>query len=112
MDSGMALEGAQRPPFDPLAPLLPEEVGWILDRSISCEVTKDSPDHSRSLITSTDGMAHREHSLTDCVYLSLWARRSEDASRLSVEFWGGFIPPDRACDRGVKGCCTRSHEEV
>jgi len=38
MDSGMVLEEAQRPPFDPLAPLLPEEVCWILDRSISCEM--------------------------------------------------------------------------
>lgn len=38
MDSGMVLEEAQRPPFDPLAPLLPEEVCWILDRSISCEI--------------------------------------------------------------------------
>jgi len=38
MDSGLVLEEAQRPPFDPLTPLLPEEVCWILDRSISCEV--------------------------------------------------------------------------
>ena len=38
MDSGLMLEEAQRPPFDPLMPLLPEEVCWILDRSISCEV--------------------------------------------------------------------------
>lgn len=34
----MILEEAQRPPFDPLAPLLPEEVCWILDRATSCEV--------------------------------------------------------------------------
>lgn len=81
MDSGMVLEGAQRPPFDPLAPLLPEEVGWILDRSISCEVTKNSPGHSHPLITGTDGMAYREHPLTDRVYISLWTRRSEDAPR-------------------------------
>ena len=40
MDSGMVLEEAQRPPFDPLAPLLPEEVCWVLDRSISCEVSQ------------------------------------------------------------------------
>jgi len=40
MDSGMVLEDAQRPPFDPLSPLLPEEVCWILDRSISCEVNQ------------------------------------------------------------------------
>ena len=38
MDSGMVLEEARRPPFNPLSPLLPEEVCWILDRSISCKV--------------------------------------------------------------------------
>ena len=45
MDSGMVLEEAQRPSFDPLAPLLPEEVCWILDRSISCEVNKTAQSH-------------------------------------------------------------------
>ena len=34
----MILEEQRRPPFDPLAPLLPEEVCWILDRSFACEV--------------------------------------------------------------------------
>ncbi len=34
----MILEEQRRPPFDPLAPLLPEEVCWILDRSFTCEV--------------------------------------------------------------------------
>lgn len=38
LDSGMILEEQRRPPFDPLAPLLPEEVCWILDRSFACEV--------------------------------------------------------------------------
>lgn len=39
MDSGMLLEQDERPPFDPLAPLLPEELCWILDRSFACEVS-------------------------------------------------------------------------
>ncbi|RDX47440.1 hypothetical protein OH76DRAFT_1385246 [Lentinus brumalis] len=38
LDSGMILEEQRRPPFDPLAPLLPEEVCWILDRSFTCEM--------------------------------------------------------------------------
>ncbi|KAI0695107.1 Mak10 subunit, NatC N-terminal acetyltransferase-domain-containing protein [Cerioporus squamosus] len=38
LDSGMILEEQRRPPFDPLAPLLPEEVCWILDRSFACEM--------------------------------------------------------------------------
>jgi N-alpha-acetyltransferase 35, NatC auxiliary subunit len=39
MDSGLILdEEAERPPFNPLVPLLPEEVCYILDRAIACEV--------------------------------------------------------------------------
>lgn len=38
MDSGMILEQQRTTPFNPLTPLLPLEVCWILDRSFSCEV--------------------------------------------------------------------------
>ncbi|OCB91093.1 hypothetical protein A7U60_g1658 [Sanghuangporus baumii] len=39
MDSGAPLPESQRQPdFDPLTPLLPEEVCWILDRSMACEM--------------------------------------------------------------------------
>ncbi|KAI9069479.1 Mak10-domain-containing protein [Trametes sanguinea] len=38
LDSGMILEEQRRPPFNPLTPLLPEEVCWILDRSFACEM--------------------------------------------------------------------------
>ena len=34
----MILEEQRRAPFDPLTPLLPEEVCWLLDRSFACEV--------------------------------------------------------------------------
>ena len=34
----MILEEQRRPSFDPLTPLLPEEVCWLLDRSFACEV--------------------------------------------------------------------------
>ncbi|KAI6125319.1 hypothetical protein EV401DRAFT_1939305, partial [Pisolithus croceorrhizus] len=36
-DSGLALLDDSRPPFDPLVPLLPEGVCWIIDRAFSCE---------------------------------------------------------------------------
>ncbi|KAI0781517.1 Mak10-domain-containing protein [Trametes elegans] len=38
LDSGMILEEQRRPPFDPLTPLLPEEVCWIMDRAFACEM--------------------------------------------------------------------------
>ena len=41
MDSGATLPAEeQRPPFDPLTPLLPEEICWILDRILACEVSR------------------------------------------------------------------------
>ncbi|KAH9857479.1 Mak10-domain-containing protein [Lenzites betulinus] len=38
LDSGIILEGQRRSAFDPLTPLLPEEVCWIMDRSFACEM--------------------------------------------------------------------------
>ncbi|KAF8548370.1 hypothetical protein OG21DRAFT_1471303 [Imleria badia] len=37
-DSGLALMDQTRPLFDPLEPLLPEEVCWIIDRAVACEM--------------------------------------------------------------------------
>ncbi|KAG7453081.1 uncharacterized protein BT62DRAFT_959328 [Guyanagaster necrorhizus] len=49
LDSGMILEKNQRPPFDPLMPLLPEEVCWIIDRSFSYEMEW----HAGNLLSNT-----------------------------------------------------------
>ena len=38
LDSGLILEAEHHPAFDPLMPLLPQELCWILDRSFSYEV--------------------------------------------------------------------------
>ncbi|KAJ7145006.1 Mak10 subunit, NatC N-terminal acetyltransferase-domain-containing protein [Mycena crocata] len=38
LDSGMAGAAEQRPPFDPWASLLPQEICWIIDRSFSYEM--------------------------------------------------------------------------
>jgi hypothetical protein len=39
MDSGLILDDeAERLAFSPLTPLLPEEVCYVLDRTIACEV--------------------------------------------------------------------------
>ncbi|KAF8191647.1 Mak10 subunit, NatC N-terminal acetyltransferase-domain-containing protein [Mycena galopus ATCC 62051] len=38
LDSGMAGDEVQRPPFDIWAPLLPEEICWIIDRTFTLEM--------------------------------------------------------------------------
>lgn len=38
MDSGVQMPDTNQDLFDPTAPLLPEEVCWILDRALACEV--------------------------------------------------------------------------
>ena len=38
LDSGFTLNEAPQPPFDPLHPLLPEELCWIMDRAFQYEV--------------------------------------------------------------------------
>ncbi|KAF8162736.1 Mak10 subunit, NatC N-terminal acetyltransferase-domain-containing protein [Crassisporium funariophilum] len=37
LDSGLVVQEQLRPPFNPLTPLLPEELCWILDRSLGYE---------------------------------------------------------------------------
>ena len=47
MDSGLVLDDeATKPQFNPLALLLPEEVCYILDRVIACEVRPVFPSSS------------------------------------------------------------------
>lgn len=49
MDSGATIPGEEETPeFDPLTPLLPEEVCWILDRVFACEVNAERPECSRA----------------------------------------------------------------
>jgi hypothetical protein len=38
LDTGLVPQEYIRPPFDPITPLLPEEVCWILDRAMAFEV--------------------------------------------------------------------------
>lgn len=40
MDTGMILEGDKKKPFDPLKSLSAEQVLWIMDRLLSCEVIR------------------------------------------------------------------------
>ena len=45
MDSGMIVEEHKKPSFDPLEPMLPEEICWLIDRSFACEVNDFNVDY-------------------------------------------------------------------
>lgn len=68
LDTGLILEEVERRPrFNPLAPMLPEEVCWILDRAFTYEVMNLVKAPERTRLTTTtwpDGMARREPTLT------------------------------------------------
>lgn len=80
MDSGAALpNGEQHPDFDPLSPLLPEEVCWIIDRSMACEVNADDGLYSTARLCSllyvrtTDALARRKRTRSDSLHLLVYA---------------------------------------
>ncbi|KAH9930842.1 Mak10-domain-containing protein [Fomitopsis serialis] len=68
MDSGMITEPQRRPRFDPLAPMLPQEICWILDRAFACEMEW-----------------HAGTSLTQTVYTLLYVHHLDD---LNPDFIG------------------------
>lgn len=78
MDSGLILDDdARRPQFNPLAPLLPEEVCYILDRVIVCEVrpSRSSP----TLLAETCKMEwHAGYTLPQTIYSCLYVHYLTD----------------------------------
>ena len=81
MDSGAPLpEGERQLEFDPFTPLLPEEVCWILDRAMACEVNADdglygvihacSSLYIRNLL---DALARRQRARSDGLHLFVYA---------------------------------------
>jgi hypothetical protein len=73
LDSGFILDEDNKPPFNPLAPLLPEELCWILDRAFACEVNHYN-DYSCRIVSQTtylDGMACWDHPFANRVDVPL-----------------------------------------
>ena len=56
LDTGFTTKDQAQPPFDPLTPLLPEEVCWILDRAMAYEVIFFELCDIRYTQTFTDGV--------------------------------------------------------
>jgi hypothetical protein len=72
MDSGLVLDDeARRPQFNPLAPLLPEEVCYILDRVIACEVCPPLP-YSRFWLMTCKMEWHAGYTLPQTIYSCLY----------------------------------------
>lgn len=80
MDSGMILEQQRRPPFDPLLPMLPQEVCWIMDRMFTCEVNRlakyIAPYHFMYLPRQMEW--HAGNSLSQTVYTLLYVHCLQD----------------------------------
>ncbi|ETW85144.1 hypothetical protein HETIRDRAFT_236580, partial [Heterobasidion irregulare TC 32-1] len=102
MDSGMSLDEEHRPPFDPLAPLLPEELCYILDRVCSCEMQW----HAGYALSQTVFTLQYVHDLD--VIMDFWPSVSSDPAR-PVEL---LIHVLVACVEGVLKCCDMTWREL
>ncbi|KAF8061759.1 Mak10 subunit, NatC N-terminal acetyltransferase-domain-containing protein [Lyophyllum atratum] len=106
LDSGLILEEYERLPFDPMTPLLPQELCWILDRSFSYEMEW----HSGNLLSHTVFTLLYVHLLTeiDPEYMPPQTMAKFDPSR----------PPQlvflvlRAWIMGLLKCCDLSWREL
>ncbi|GLB35595.1 putative mak10 subunit, NatC N(alpha)-terminal acetyltransferase [Lyophyllum shimeji] len=106
LDSGLILEGQRQPAFDPMAPLLPQEVCWILDRSLAYEMEW----HSGNLLS---------HSVFTLLYVHALAELDpEYASSQILARFDPSRPPEllflilRAWVMGLLKCCDLSWREL
>ena len=81
-----------QPTFDPLRPLLPEEVCWILDQAMAYEVTWGLFFVFYLTFTSyADGIPWRQRSCPYCIYFALRAPSRRHKPRSCYEM-APFIP--------------------
>ncbi|KAJ7290144.1 Mak10 subunit, NatC N-terminal acetyltransferase-domain-containing protein [Mycena rebaudengoi] len=104
LDSGMALEGEQRPPLDIWAPLLPQEICWIIDRSFSYEMLW----HAGNTLT---------HTVFTCIYALIISEIHPDLQPFGLDN-DALRPPHlvpvvlRAAICGLLKCCDLSWREL
>ncbi|THH13088.1 hypothetical protein EW146_g7094 [Bondarzewia mesenterica] len=103
LDTGMELDEERRPPFNPLTPLLPEELCYIMDRTFSCEMEW-----------------HAGNTLTQTVYTLLYVHHFDelDPENTPLIPWDSARPPElitivlRAFVAGLLKCCDRAWREL
>ncbi|KAJ6630303.1 Mak10 subunit, NatC N-terminal acetyltransferase-domain-containing protein [Mycena sp. CBHHK59/15] len=97
LDSGMVVEGEQRPPFDIWAPLLPQEICWIIDRSFSYEM-----------------LWHAGNTLAHTVFTCLYALVITEMHPDVMPFGAPQLIPVvlRASICGLLKCCDLSWREL
>ncbi|KAI0713691.1 Mak10 subunit, NatC N-terminal acetyltransferase-domain-containing protein [Earliella scabrosa] len=102
LDSGMVLEEQRRPPFDPLTPLLPEEVCWLLDRSFACEVTLQMEWHAGKTLSQSVFTILFVHHLPDINPEYLAPEEDADPARprwlVTVVVRAGVLGMLKCCD--------------
>lgn len=110
----------ERRPFNALAPLLPEELCWILDRSFAYEVNVAHPPNCFLgvvmyfvifLLCYPDGMARWEQPIADSVHIALRApsrriRTRSHPSMLNPKTW----PSTRIGHYSTEGRCIGTFE--
>ncbi|EJD06227.1 uncharacterized protein FOMMEDRAFT_166473 [Fomitiporia mediterranea MF3/22] len=108
MDSGAPLSsGEQQPNFDPLTPLLPEEVCWILDRAMACEMHWHAGNALAQTVYTCLYMHHLSTINHDVIHPRALAAFTD--KRLPVQLISLVI---RAGMIGMVKCCDLAYREL
>ncbi|KAF5349588.1 hypothetical protein D9756_008923 [Leucocoprinus leucothites] len=106
LDSGYIPAGGVRPKFNPLAPLLPEEICWIIDRAFSYEMEW----HNGNFMS---------HTVLTLLYIHHLDSIDPDLVQTPLSTWDDpFRPPElitvvlRAAVAGLLKCCDLTWREL
>ncbi|TFK32597.1 Mak10 subunit, NatC N-terminal acetyltransferase-domain-containing protein [Crucibulum laeve] len=104
LDSGLILENQRRPPFNPLNPLLPEELCWIIDRSFAYEMEWHAGNFLQHTVFTLLYMHHLHDIEPDFIPLSSRDHPSRPLELITVVL--------RAAVQGLLKCCDLGWREL
>ncbi|KAI6099200.1 Mak10 subunit, NatC N-terminal acetyltransferase-domain-containing protein [Pisolithus croceorrhizus] len=104
-DSGLALLDDSRSPFNPLAPLLPEIVCWIIDRAFSCKMAW----HTGYTLSQTVFSFLYVHALPDIAPNTISPHHHDPDRTRPVELVSVVL---RASVLGLLKCCDLAWREL